>query len=317
MSTALKNQLVQRAADAFQRRAFGEAADICGQVLNQFGDEANALMMLGSMRMDAGDVAGAIDLYERGRAAMPTHIHVLVNLGAAYRAAGRLHEARIALEAALAVDRRFAVAHNNLGNVLLDLGDRAGAKREYERALVGQANYADPVAALAHLAEEEHRLDDAHRLSERALLLAPNNVSGRLTRARVTFRTGDANAAAGDLEALLRRSDLSPTNRVVAEGYLGEAYDRTGRVAEAFAAFSRANELQYGQHAQAFAQDRGPLALRTIVRLNAFVAAADVTAWPRDRRRCSWSAFRARGQHCSIKFWRPIRTCRPSRNATR
>jgi Tfp pilus assembly protein PilF len=279
MSNAPKNQLIQRAAEAYQRGAFGEAADFCGRVLGQFGEEANALMMLGAMRMDAGDVAGAIDFYERARAAMPAHIHVLVNLGAAYRMAGRLQEARMILEEALTVDRRFSIAHNNLGNVLLDLGDRAGAKREYERAVVGQPTYAEPVAGLARIAEEEHRLDEARQLSDRALSLAADNVSALLTRARVAYRADDTARAAADLEMLLRRGGLTPTNRVVAEGYLGEAYDRLGRIPEAFAAFSRSNEMQHVQHARAFAQDRGPLSLEAVMRSNAFVGTADTTGW--------------------------------------
>lgn len=272
-------ELVQRAAAAFQRRAWGEAANLCQLVLNQYGEDANALMILGSIRMETGDAVGAIALYERARDAMPTHIHVLVNLAAAYRAAGRLHEARMALEAALQVDRRFAIAHNNLGNVLLDIGDRETAKRAYERAVVLEPNYAEPVAGLARIAEEEHRLDDARRLAERGLRIAPQNVSALLTRARVKLRDEKPSEAVGELEALLRGSSLTPTNRVVAEGYLGEAYDKLGRFGDAFAAFSRANGLQHAQHGPAFARDRGPMAPETVARLTAFVSRLDLTTW--------------------------------------
>lgn len=287
MSSPLQVQLIQRAVAAFQRRAFGEAEQLAQQVIGQFGEDANALMILGGVRSEAGDTAGAIDLYERARAVMPTHIHVLVNLGAAYRTAGRLHEARIVLEDALAVDKRFAIAHNNLGNVLLDIGDREGAKREYERAVVGQANYAEPIAGLARIAEEEHRLDDARRLAERALAAAPGNVSAAMTRARAAFRLGEAARAAADLQALLRNPGLSPTNRVVSEGYLGEALDKLGRYDDAFAAFTRANEQQYAQNAPTLADDRGPLSLHAVQRLTAFMEGLDLSMWrpapPTDR----------------------------------
>jgi tetratricopeptide (TPR) repeat protein len=279
MSSSLQVQLIQRAVAAFQRGAVAEAAELAQQAVSQFGEDANALMILAAVRSNAGDTLGAIDLYERARSAMPRHIHVLVNLGAAYRSVGRLHEARIVLEEALVVDRRFAIAHNNLGNVLLDLNDRAGAKRAYERALVAQTNYADPIAGLARIAEEEHQLDDARRLAERALSVAPGNVSAAMTRARAAFRSGDASRAAADLQALLRRGDLSVTNRVVSEGYLGEALDKLGRYGEAFAAFTRANQLQYEQGRAAFEQERGPLSPTVVRSVTENVAQLDLSTW--------------------------------------
>ncbi|MDZ4870377.1 MAG: sulfotransferase [Alphaproteobacteria bacterium] len=279
MASPLHVQLVQRAVAAFQRRAFAEAAGFAQQVLSQFGEDANALMILAGIRGEAGDTTGSIELYERARAVMPSHIHVLTNLAAAYRTMGRLHEARIVLEEALQIDRRFAIGHNNLGNVLLDIGDRDGAKRAYERAVVVQANYAEPVAGLARIAEEEHRLDDARRLAERALSLQASNTSAAMTRARAVYRLGDAARAAADLAALLRSPALSVTNRVVAEGYLGEALDKLGRYDEAFAAFTRANQQQYAQGAATWAQDQGPLSLHSVERLTAFVESVDLLTW--------------------------------------
>lgn len=261
-----------------ERGAIGEAVALCEQVLSRFGEEPNALMLLGLARMDVGDVAGAVGLYERARQVMPGHIHVLTNLGAAYRAAGRLGDAREALEAALRVDRRHAIAQNSLGNVLLDLSLRDEAKRAYERAVAVQSSYVDPIAGLARIAEEEHRLDDALRLAGRALSLVPLNVSAQLTRAKVQLRSGDADAAASGLEALLAMPTLSPTNRVVAQGHLGEAYEKLGRHHDAFAAFSRANHL-LEQSAAEFGKDTSYLAPQSIARLTAFVGRSDASAW--------------------------------------
>jgi tetratricopeptide (TPR) repeat protein len=278
-SSSLHALLLQNAAAALQRGARDEAVALCRQAIGQFGEDANALMVLGVVSQESGDVAGAIAHLERARALMPNHIHVLVNLGSAYRAAGRLHEARMTLEAALQLDRRFAVAHNNLGNVMLDLGDRDGAKRAYERAAAGQANYAEPVAGLARIAEEEHRLDDARQLAERALRLSPQNVLAQLTRARVLSRDGDPAAALPLLESLLRSVGLTATNRVIAEGFLGEVLDQLGRVDDAFAAFARANELQYSQFAPIYHADRGSMSAGAIERLTTFVRETDLARW--------------------------------------
>jgi tetratricopeptide (TPR) repeat protein len=272
-------ELIQRAGAALQRGAWREAAELAQSVLRRFGPEPNALMVLARVREEAGDLAGAIELYERARAAMPAHIHVLVNLAAAYRASGRLPEARRTLDAALQVDPRFAVAHNNLGNVLIDLGDPLAARRAYERAAALDPRYADPLAGLARIAEEQHRLDDARSLAGRALQLAPRNVLAALTLARVMLRQDDAPGATSILEALLGGGTLPLTNRVVAYGYLGEAYDKLARYGDAFAAFSEANALQLEQHAATFAHECGPLAPAGLARLTAFVESADVSAW--------------------------------------
>ena len=272
-------QLIQRAVAAVQRRAWGEAAELANTVLQRFGPEPNALMVLASVRAETGDLPGAIEFYERARAVMPTHIHVLVNLASAYRATGRLREARSSLDAALQVDPRYAIAHNNLGNVLLDLGERREGLRSYETAVALDPRYCNPVASLAKSAEEEHRLDDARRLAERALELAPQNILAALTLARVKLRQDDAARAATILEALLPGGALSATNLIVAQGYLGEAYDMLGRYHDAFAAFTRANAFQHGQYAATVASDRGPLTPASIARLTAFVAGADPSAW--------------------------------------
>jgi tetratricopeptide (TPR) repeat protein len=88
--------------------------------------------------------------------------------------------------------------------------------RAYERALALDLRYSDPVASLAKSAEEEHRLDDARRLAERALQVAPQNTLAALTLAGVKLRQDDAAGATTILEALLRGGGLSATNRIVA-----------------------------------------------------------------------------------------------------
>ena len=271
--------LLQRAVAALQRGAWAEAADLARAVLQRFGPDLNALMVLAAVRTQAGDPPGAIEFYERARALAPDHVHLLVNLAAAYRAAARLPEARRALESALQVEPRFAIAHNNLGNVLTDLGERAAAVSSYERAAALDPRYADPVAGLARMAEEEHRLEDARGFAKRALQLAPHHVLATLTLARTRFRQDEPAAAAALLETLLSSGALSLTNRILAQGYLGEAYDRLARYEEAFAAFSEANSLQHAQYASAFSAERGPLVPASIARLTQLMQAADPAAW--------------------------------------
>ncbi len=235
--------------------------------------------MLARTRAQAGALHEAIDLYERARVMMPGHIHVLVNLGSAYRAAGRLPEAREALTAALKVDARFAIAHNNLGNVFLDLAERGEARACYERAAALDPRYADPLSSLAWLAEEEHRLEDARHLAEQALALAPHLALAALTLARVRLRQEDAAGAIVALESRLKVGTLSGTNRVLAYGCLGEAYEKLARYGDAFGAFSQANAIQRARYAQSAGYGEGPLSPAGIVRLTAFIEETPASMW--------------------------------------
>lgn len=273
------SELIKRAVAALQGGAREEALRLANSILERFGPEPNALMVLANVRAQAGETAQALELLERARALMPTHVHVLVNLAAAYRASGRLAEARAALEAALSVEPRFAIAHNNLGNVYSDLGEQQAAQRCYQRAAELEPAYADPLASLARMAEERHQLTAAEQLAGRALQLAPHDSLALLTLARVRLRQDDVPQAAGLLQQLLGQSNLSATHRVLALGYLGEAYERLKRYAEAFAAFTAANSLQYEQYAATLGKDRGPLSPAGIARLTAFVERSDYAAW--------------------------------------
>ena len=65
----------------------------------------------------------------------PTEASVHVDHGAWLGAAGRREEARLALQAALAIDQRNAMAHWRLGEVLESLGDNERADQHYSRSL--------------------------------------------------------------------------------------------------------------------------------------------------------------------------------------
>jgi tetratricopeptide (TPR) repeat protein len=272
--------LLQQAQVALSASRFDVVEALCARVLGDYGEEANALMLLGLVRVRAGRLDDGIALLERARVAGPAHPHVLSNLGSAYRRAGRLADARTALEAALVAEPRFAVAHHNLGNVLLDVGDRDGAAHHYGRAAELQPSYAEPLAALADMAECEHRLAAALTLAERALAADARNSSARLTRARAWMRTGDVAAAVPELEALLGGDALAGDHRVVAHGCLGDAYDKLGEHERAFAQYTAGNRIQLAQHAASYADDRGYMSPPMVERLHVLVSRTDVSRWP-------------------------------------
>lgn len=271
--------LLKSATEHFQRRSFAECARLCQIVLAQHGEEANALMLLGLMRLTLQDVPGAIAFLERARRKNPVHVHVLNNLGNAYRAAGRMTEARSCLEDAVRHDPALAAGHNNLGNVLLDLEQRDAARASYARALALQPSHADAAANLARLAEEGHQLEEAAKLARQALAIAPVHLQARLTLARVRQRGGHTEEALEQFEGLVTAPGLPPNMRAIVHGHLGECLDRHGRYAEAFAQFTSANELQRERFAGHFAGDNGFLSTSLMTRLSDLMTKRPVSTW--------------------------------------
>ena len=271
-------QMLKSATDAFQRRSFADVERICQDVLNRFGEEANALLMLGLVRAARGDVAQAVHYLERARHKNPGHIHVLSNLGSIYRQLGRVHDAKKVLEEAVRIDPRFGPAFNNLGNVFLDLEQRGEALRCYERAVAIDARHADALANLGRLAEEAHQLERAADFAKRAMEVAPEHLQARLTLARVFQRQGNAALAVPALEALLSLQTLPPNLRISAHGFLGESFDSIKRFGEAFAQFDAANSLQANMLSEGYG-DIGFLSPRRVEQLTAFVDGEDLSHW--------------------------------------
>lgn len=87
-----------------------------------------ALVGLGFLRQERGDLEGAVEAYERaqGLDADPT---VGFNLGVALDALGRPREAAAAYRGALALDPGLSDAHYNLSLLHERLGNRSGALR--------------------------------------------------------------------------------------------------------------------------------------------------------------------------------------------
>ena len=90
---------------------------------------ADALVNLGRLLHERGDVADAAERYRRALAVRPGHATAAYNLGVALEDLGRVEEAIDAYRAALRVDDTLADAHYNLAGLYEQAGDRPAALR--------------------------------------------------------------------------------------------------------------------------------------------------------------------------------------------
>lgn len=103
---------------------------------------ADALVNLGRLLHERGDVADAAERYRRALAARPGHATAAYNLGVALEDLGRVEEAIDAYRAALRVDDSIADAHYNLAGLYETVGDRPAALRhlkQYRSLAAGQS----------------------------------------------------------------------------------------------------------------------------------------------------------------------------------
>lgn len=274
----MQTPVLRRAIAAYESGAWAEAEAACNEMLSADPRQADALQILGNIRARSGDTRGAEPLLERARAASPGNVYVLNSLGGVYAANGRLSEAREALTAALGIDPGFPWALQNLGGILVEAGDRDGARRCFERALATDPRHVESVTSLADLAEKEGRLADARSLAGRALALAPGFPAARIVLAELDRRGGDYAAAESAMRGLLAAS-LRPGIEAAARNLLGRALEGLGRFDEAFAEFTRANDIDRATHAGRLADAEFAASPATLARLDGFVCASDPDRW--------------------------------------
>ena len=124
--------------------------------------------------------------YRRTLALNPRFAEAHNNLGNVLRAQGRAEEAVAAYREALACGLDHPLVHYNLASALKAAGDPAPAERHFRRALVEEPAYAEAFNNLANLLREGERLTESATAYRRALALRPDwdeahdNLSGAL-----------------------------------------------------------------------------------------------------------------------------------------
>ncbi|MFC5354872.1 tetratricopeptide repeat protein [Azospirillum himalayense] len=133
-----------------------------------------------------GLAAEAEAAYRRTLALNPRFAEAHNNLGNVLRALGRAEEAVAAYREALACGLDHPLVHYNLASALKAAGDAAPAERHFRRALVEEPAYAEAFNNFANLLRDGDRLTESAMAYRRALALRPDwdeahdNLSGAL-----------------------------------------------------------------------------------------------------------------------------------------
>jgi Tfp pilus assembly protein PilF len=150
-------------------------------------------------------------------------------------------ETRELFQNALAADSTYAVPHNNLGKLAQIMGDRAGARREYETALQLDPKYAAAYVNMATFLESEGRPEEAEyyyrsaiRFDDSDSLFAMKTAANNLGYFYLATM-GRPDSALAVLAPVVERFPRIPA---LSKNY-GLALLAQGRIEEAEAAFNR------------------------------------------------------------------------------
>lgn len=164
--------------------------------------------------------------------------------------------------------QRIGIAHNNLGNALMDEGLLDDAKREYQTAVRINPAAPKPYANLGLVYLASKQLDKAEAESRKALELAPRNLTANNNMGLIYLERGRLKKAEATFKAILK---IRP-NYVEGHNNLGVVYEKLGLIEQAIAEFETAYKINpdFGQAAVNLIQIYGKksLAVRETVREN-------------------------------------------------
>ena len=280
ISRATRRQQWLEQIDATLRSHGLEAAGrLALQALTEGVEHPSVLNLAASARYGEGRFDDAAMLLRQARKLAPKDPHILNSLAVCLKALGQADAALEAYNAALRLNPAMAAAHFNRGVLLEELSDIKGARAAYKRSAALDPNYIEPLASLAWLDAQAGDAVSARTNAVRVVGRAPANVLARMALASAELQQGDLGAAAELLAALSRDPVLTPLNRSIVLGMIGDLEDAQGRTSEAFAAYSASNAELKALNAARFGALGSESALHQAERLGAWFATADPEPW--------------------------------------
>jgi len=164
-----------------------------------------------------GRLLEARQAYQRSIEAKPDYVQAINNLAILDAEAGQLELARKALRRALELQPDNATSQHNLGKVLLSLGETAAAEVAFSRAVELSPDYTMALYDYAWLLLQEQRAAEAVELLQRCVRLTPDFVNGWINLGVARQQIGQLESA---LEAYRESADLAPHNPVAAMNYV-------------------------------------------------------------------------------------------------
>jgi tetratricopeptide (TPR) repeat protein len=172
--------------------------------------------------MSSGDLAGARKAFDAAASAAPDFLPARLSLARLEVSANRWDAARRQVNAALAIDRRDPAALLLAADIELTAGDRAASIAKYRSVLDVDGSNVAALNNLAYVLGAENP-DEALKLAQQALALAPDNAAVEDTLGWVYYRKGMYDRAVTYLKRAVAR-ESTPRRQF----HLASSYMKTG-----------------------------------------------------------------------------------------
>jgi tetratricopeptide (TPR) repeat protein len=157
----------------------------------------------------------------------------------ALQALGRIEDAEAEFRSAVTLRPTYAMAHNNLGQLLCARNDRAGASEHFRRALELDPSIAEAHCNLGQILLEQGEIDVALRHSREAVRLRPTLAEAHINLGNVLRAKGQlTDARAAYAEALRLQPDQG-----MALNNMGQALQEEGKLDDAVTWYRQALAL--------------------------------------------------------------------------
>ena len=247
---------IQTAVDA---RDFDRAADLAGAAV-EAGVEHPTVFNLAALLYEAeGRYDDALAILGRAIALAPNDIGAHNAAGLILKRVERYAEALLMFDAAVGIQPDFAGAHCARGASLEALGRLKEAEAAYHHALSLQAGNLGALQGLANLLSRRGAHAQARPLAEQVLAAEPNFPDAVMVLAAADAAEGAAARAQQRLEMLAADPRLTPQQRALAQGQLGDVLDTLDLPAQAFATYTTCNTDLLRLYAPVHAQGLGAL----------------------------------------------------------
>lgn len=246
----LRRQVLRAIQEAAQARDMDRAAELAQSALDVGVEHPLVFNVLAFRLEQQGELAAGLEMLVRAQASAPDDPGLRQSSGLLRLRLERHAEAVADFDVVLAAQPDFAPALAARAQALAAVGRLTEAEGGYRRALELQPENIAALAGLAALLGRGGAHAEARPLAERVLAAQPNFPEAVTTLAAADLAEGKPEAAAQRLEGLIADPRLSPQERALAQGLMGDVLDAQGQVAEAFEAYTACNLMLRQAYAQ-------------------------------------------------------------------
>jgi Flp pilus assembly protein TadD len=245
------------AFDLMEKGQMAEAAQEWRKVVQLDADDASAHLHLALALTGIGQGGEAAEEYRKACDLDPHHPGWFARLAASLLLTGDVNGALVNFRKSLALDPSNPGREADLGAALFQNGQAQEGYEHMRKAIDIAPNFAAGHSYLGRALAAMGRMDEAVAELQKAIALAPTSVEDHFNLGFVLGLRGDF---AGAVVALQKCVELSEGKDRRCLAALADAYDKTGRSAEAIQSAHQALDLAMQEHDEQLEKDlRGAL----------------------------------------------------------